>query len=162
MTDSKVILGISSSPAGLAALRFAVNVARERDVSLWAVRSWVLTSSPRSPQIWAWEQAMEADARRFVHAAFHDALGAVPRDVSLIVRTPPGGAGAALAGYATDEDDLIVVGASRSRWWLRPVVRDALCPVVTVPPPVLARLSGRRLAREAATALSRGAAGLRS
>ncbi|WP_433833530.1 universal stress protein [Actinoplanes sp. CA-015351] len=159
MTDSKVILGISSSPAGLAALRFAVGAARERRVSLWAVRSWVLTSSPRSPQIWAWEQAVEAEARRFAHAAFRDALGAVPGDVRLIIRTPPGGPGAALTSCVTAVDDLIVVGAPGSRWWSRPVVRDALCPVVTVPPPALARISGRRLVREATAALSIGGAG---
>ena len=154
MSDSKVILGISPSPAGLAALRFAVSAARDRGAVLWAVRSWVLTASPRSAQVWVWEQAVEAEARRCVILAFRDALGAVPGDVGLIVRTPPGGAGPALAGFATDADDLIVVGAPRTRWWKRPVVRDALCPVVTVPPPALARISGRRLAREAATALA--------
>ncbi len=155
---SKVIVGVSVSPAGLEALRWAVGEARRRGVALVAVRSWQLTASPRSRQLWEWEQAMRAEARRCVLEAFRCGLGGLPADVEVLMSTPAGAAGVALKDVVEEPGDLLVVGASRRRWFggvTRGCVRSAGCAVLVVPPPVLASVPGRRLAHEVEVALAR-------
>ncbi|MFF5082823.1 universal stress protein [Actinoplanes sp. NPDC000266] len=159
MSDSKVILGVSSSLAGLEAARFAVRQARQRSVPLLAVRAWMLNTGPRSRPSLEWERALAAEARRRVEETFELALATTPAVLDVMVRVPSGSAAAALRHYVTDPDDLIVVGAPSSRWWggstVRRCARTAPCPVIVVPPPALARIPSRRLAQEAIDYTSR-------
>ncbi|XVU27685.1 universal stress protein [Actinoplanes sp. CA-054009] len=159
MSDSKVILGVSSSLAGLEAARFAVSQARRRSVPLLAVRTWMLNTGPRSRPSLEWERALATEARRRVDETFELALGTTPADLEAMVRVPSGSPAAALRHYVTGPDDLIVIGAPASRWWggatVRRCVRTATCPVIVVPPPALARIPARRLAQEAIDYTSR-------
>ncbi|GLY02935.1 universal stress protein [Actinoplanes sp. NBRC 101535] len=156
----RVIVGVSGSPAGLAALRFAVAEAQRRGVGLWAVRSWQVAAGSRS-RPWGevgWDRAWERDAGQRVAAAFRCALGGVPVTPQVVVSTPAGAPGTALMDAVSGPGDLLVVGAG-SRWWgggvARLLVRRAPCPVLVVPPPALARVPGRRLVREVAGELAR-------
>jgi nucleotide-binding universal stress UspA family protein len=153
--DSKVIVGISPSLAGLEALRFGIAEARRRDVPLWAVRTWMLDAGPRARNVWQWEATLSAEGRILVDEVFRIAVGQRPDDVDIVVRSPGGNAAAVLKGYATNPADLIIVGASRFRWLPggvgRGCVRGAICPVAVVPRPEMARLagtSGNRIVRE--------------
>ncbi|WP_433294253.1 universal stress protein [Actinoplanes sp. CA-030573] len=161
-TERKVVVGVSQSLAGLAALRFALDLAHRRSVPLWAVRVWRLEVGPRAQPSAEWERAIAAEARRYVDDCFRAATGHAVRDLGVIVRTPSGRTDVALHHYLTDGGDLLVVGAAARRWWsggtVRRCVRGAGCPVIVVPAPDLARtgrFSARRIAREAAAELSR-------
>ncbi|GIF25501.1 nucleotide-binding universal stress UspA family protein [Actinoplanes tereljensis] len=158
MTDEQVIVGVSPSLAGLAALRWALGEARRRQVPLLAVRAWQLDFGPRARPTWEFERATAEDARTLAHGAFRLA-GESADDV--VIRVPRGLAATALRDYAHPHD-LLVLGAGRSRWLGGPVVRAAVrgapCPVIVVPPPELTlhgRRAGRRLHREVSDALSR-------
>ena len=154
-------LKVEPSLPGLAAVRFAVDQARARRASLWAVRVWRLDVGPRSRPSLEWERTVADEAHRCVDDAFRNAVGRSPRQVGAVVRTPSGRTDLALQDYVTSDGDLLVVGAATSRWWgsgtIRGCVRGAECPVIVVPPPAMARtgrLSGRRIAREAAAELT--------
>jgi nucleotide-binding universal stress UspA family protein len=150
----RIIVGIDDSPGGQAALRLAVAQARSSNARLVAVRSWALglprhgglrhrRLGPVHPHVVLhWDQTMQTEASRdFVDDCFADAVGGIPRDVALTVRTPEGEPGAALAGLATAEGDVIVVG-QEAPLTVRRVLhgsvsrycrRHARCPVVVVP-----------------------------
>lgn len=154
MDDSKVIVGISPSLAGLEALRFAVAEARRREVPLWAVRAWMLDAGPRARNVWQWEATLSAEGRVLVEETFRLAVGHRPDDLDIAVRSPGGNAAAVLKSCACPSD-LLVVGSSRYKWLpggvARGVVKGAVCPVVVVPRPEMASLagtSGTRLVRE--------------
>ena len=155
MDDSKVIVGVSPSLAGLEALRFAIAEARRREVPLWAVRAWMLDAGPRARNVWQWEATLSAEGRVLVEETFRLAVGQRPDDLDIAVRSPGGNAAAVLRGCVTCPSDLIVVGASRYKWLPggvgRGVVKGAICPVVVVPRPEMARMagtSGTRIAKE--------------
>jgi nucleotide-binding universal stress UspA family protein len=87
----------------------------------------------------------------------HRALGAVPTDVPVQVVAVNGAPGPALVDVAHRDDDMIVVGDAQRRGLrrlrsgrvARHCVRHAVCPVLVVPPPVLARASAADVTREA-------------
>jgi nucleotide-binding universal stress UspA family protein len=159
MDQSKVIVGISPSFAGLAAVRFAVAEARRREAPLFAVRAWRLRTGSRSRAMRVWETSMAAEAADLVAATFRQACGAVPSLPALVVRTPNADPATALVDAVSQPGDLLVLGASTRRLGSIPraCVRGAACPVIVVPAPEMARLSrraARSLTRETAEALT--------
>jgi nucleotide-binding universal stress UspA family protein len=149
----RIIVGIDDSPGGQAALRLAVAQARSSPARLVAVRSWALglprhgglrrrRLGPVHPHIVLhWDQTMQTEASRdFISDCFVDAVGGVPRDVAVTVKTPEGEPGAALTGIAA-EGDVIIVGQELPvtvRRVLHGSVsgycrKHARCPVVVVP-----------------------------
>lgn len=151
-TMGRVVVGVSATVAGYQALRFATSQARQRGSVLIAVR--VVPRDQPTNGFWReLNRDITADA---VRAAFAEALGGVPADVTVQIRTEQGGPARALIDVANRVDDLLVVGGSRRRRFrLRRTVasncaRRATCPVVVVPPPFLAKQqSATRLARAA-------------
>jgi nucleotide-binding universal stress UspA family protein len=158
----RVIVGVDGSLGSLGAIREAVRHARQRDAELCAVRvaprdhPWV----GLTPLGWVGPMPV-GDGERAVpyeqiEAAFQDALGGLPSDLQIRCVVITGAAiGPALVDFASQDDDLLIVGTgwhSRlRRWWLPSVgtycVRNSRCPVLTVPPAGLARIvmrTGRR------------------
>jgi nucleotide-binding universal stress UspA family protein len=158
MRRGRVVVGVDGSLAGLQALRWAVDEARRREADVYAVRAWQFHMAWQGAEVGQWRNEIQQEAVAEVRTAFQDALGAVPADVTVQAVAAEGPVAEALIEYAYLEDDLIVVGASSRRWGSRRGVggtclRSALCPVVVVPPPVLARSSSlralsRQLSRE--------------
>jgi nucleotide-binding universal stress UspA family protein len=119
----RVVVGVDDTPAGVAALRWAVGYARARSARLIAVRAWalglprhggqrhqagrrglvVLTFAGAEPR-----QAAAALTRR----AFQTAVGGIPADVDVTLETAEGNPGPALTQIASENGDLLVVGAS--------------------------------------------------
>jgi nucleotide-binding universal stress UspA family protein len=151
-TRRRIVVGVDDSSGGLSALRWAVRRARSSRSQLVAVRSWTL-SLPRhggtrhrrkrhSPVVlvFAGNEQREESAE-IVRQAFRSAIGGVPRDVALVVRTPEGDPGTALADIAIADGDLLVVGTKPGRSARRLVHgsvsrycrEHAQCPVVVVP-----------------------------
>jgi nucleotide-binding universal stress UspA family protein len=156
-SHGRVIVGVSQSLPGLQALRFAVTEARGRGVPLHAVRAWPPPATTRAGSTMLWRQELSVAAVHYVREAFNSAIGGLPDDVDLTVEVLSGRADIALKESASDDADLLVVGAPASRWWsgriVRGCTRGAPCPVIVVPPPELARalrrVSLRRLVRRA-------------
>lgn len=150
----RVIVGIDPSPSGLAALRRAVQEARERETTLVAVRSWL--TQPRmyavAPDL---REVDEADARRLVDQTFVETLGGYPQDLTTETVVLPDYPGPALVTLADKDDDLLVLGSGRrnrrgsTSRTVRYCAAWAACPVLVVPPPQLARtVSQRALLRQ--------------
>jgi len=151
-TRRRIVVGVDDSSGGLSALRWAVRQARLSGSQLVAVRSWAL-GLPRhggrrhrrkhhSPVVLLFagnEQRLES--AEIVRQAFRSAVGAVPRDLALVIETPEGDPGAALTGAAIADGDLLVVGTERGQSAKRLVhgsvsgycCQHARCPVVVVP-----------------------------
>ncbi len=144
-----MIVGVSSSLSGLAAVRFALTEARRRGVPLWAVRAWHLESSSRARPSWDFQRTVADQCGRLVQETFRQAVGQSAREVGASIRVPSGKASYVLQDYATEPGDLIVLGAARRRWWggdvVRSTVKGAVCPVIVVPPPELARAGSKRI-----------------
>ena len=147
----RIVVGVDDSPAGLAALRWAVERARSGGRQLVAVRSWAL-GQPRHggrrhrrlgrvhPHIVLYFDGTEQrdECATLVRRSFR-LTGGRPRDVAVTVKILEGDPGAALASIAT-AGDLIVLGqgdpgvqrvlhGSVSRYCRT----HARCPVVVVP-----------------------------
>jgi nucleotide-binding universal stress UspA family protein len=152
----RVIVGVSSSPGGLRALRCAADLARHHDAVLIAVLAWTPPGddlaerhAPSSALRGIWAEA----ASRRLREALGTAWGG--GDVGLTVRSlvKRGEPGPVLVGTANSADDLLVVGAGRrgplarichgrvSRYCLA----HARCGVHAVPPPAVAREAGHGL-----------------
>jgi nucleotide-binding universal stress UspA family protein len=141
---------------GYQALRYAVTEARRRGLPLLPVRVYRLSANGLGllqPEM------LERAAAQQVDMAFLEALGGPPRDLRIQVRLPDGAVAAALVSVADRETDLLVIGGCGRRRWnrrrhtaiARICVRDAVCPVVIVPPTALARSAAEvRLARQTA------------
>ncbi|GAA1658747.1 universal stress protein [Actinoplanes couchii] len=139
----RVVIGVSLSLSGLAALRHAVAEARRHMFGeVVAVRSWVdVEYGWRQPPRPADELARASAA--VLDRAFDQAFVTMPADVRITRHTPRGKPGPVLADLAADDTALIVVGSRRARWLGTGVagqcIRYAPCPVMVVPPPLLAR-----------------------
>lgn len=142
-TTGRIVLGVSRSLAGLAALRHAVTEARRRDVPLHAVRAYPHPPTTRSTSYLSWQLHLEDTTRAYVLDAFDAALGGPPADVEVIMSTSAGNATGAVMDAVSGSGDLLVLGAPSSRWWhsrtVRGCTRAAACPVIVVPAPDLAR-----------------------
>jgi nucleotide-binding universal stress UspA family protein len=152
-SGGRIVVGIDDSPAGLAALRWAVEGARTANAQLVAVRSWALglprhggrrrhrgNLHPHVVLVFDGTEQRDASAK-LVRKAFHVAVGGVPRDVTVTIETPQGDPGAVLTGIAAADGDLLVVGANRHPSARRLVhgsvsrycCLHAHCPVVVIP-----------------------------
>ena len=150
----RVIVGASGSPGSLRALRHAEDLARHNEAALTPVLAWV----PPGGEIAA-RQPCPTLVRIWQEAAWQrlwDALGAawgqIPAELSVQPVVQRGQPGPVLVALACQLDDLLIVGAGRrgavawpghgrvSRYCLA----HARCPVLAVPPAVLAQ-EGRGL-----------------
>jgi nucleotide-binding universal stress UspA family protein len=153
--SGRVVVGVSDSITGLAALRTAVAEARRRRLPIHAVRAWSMGGSWAAAGLsYLREDQARATAEMTVRA-FGAALGAMPTDVRVVTVTIEGTPAAALVAYADRDGDLLVLGASdrvglrrlRGRSVAQQCVARAVCPVLAVPPNTLAR-SAHRLTRQ--------------
>ncbi len=147
----RVVVGIDDSPGGLAALRHAVDMARASRSQLVAVRSWGLglprhggrrhrrVGTDRGPLAPFFDGAQQRqESARLVRRAF-DAVGGIPDDVAVAIKTPEGDPGRVLAEFAAD-GDVLVLGTERDQAMKRFVHGSvshycrthARCPVVVV------------------------------
>ncbi len=119
----RVIVGVDDSPGGLAALRWAVGLARSANAPLVAVRVWGLGlprhgglrrhGDGRGHVILAFAGAEPRQAAvRLVRQAFRTAVGGIPGDVDVIIETPEGSPGPVLTQFASASGDVLVVGAT--------------------------------------------------
>jgi nucleotide-binding universal stress UspA family protein len=147
----RIIVGVSTSLSGLAALRFAVAEARRRDAAqVIAVRCWPDRGAAGASQMWIEEIALSGVAE--IGAAISSAFVVPPRDVTIVAQTPAGHPGSALVGLADEDADLIVLGSRHGFRVGSGIVgyclRHAPCPVIVVPPPsMVGRGGARRLVR---------------
>ena len=172
--EARVVVGVSESPAGLRALRAAVEQARILDRELLAVRAFATTERERpqsaaaatlpgceSADLWSQTPRIavdtgEKDASRVIERAFGHAMGGVPDDDPAVHPTVRlGRPGPVLVEAAHLEDDLLVIGATTPQW-RRQLGRStaryctfyAACPVLLIPPNgIHAVLSADRVGR---------------
>ncbi len=148
----RVVVGIDDSPAGLAALRWALQRSESSGAPLVAVRSWGLglprhggrrrrhLARPRVVLYFGGSEQRDASAK-LVRQSLRTVSGGMPRGVKVTVQTPEGDPGAALTGVANRPGDLIVVGGEhaaghglrRHGWVSGYCLKYAHCPVVVVP-----------------------------
>ena len=148
----RIVVGVDDSSGGLSALQWAVRQARTSKSQLVAVRSWAL-GLPRhgghrhrrkrhSPVVLLFAgNEQRAESSEIVRQALGSAVGSIPRDVALVIKTPEGDPGAALADIATADGDILVVGTEPGRSLKRLVhgsvsrycTEHAHCPVVVIP-----------------------------
>ncbi|MEU1120464.1 MULTISPECIES: universal stress protein [unclassified Streptomyces] len=138
----RVVVGVSGSPASLAALRAAAEQARRGGRVLVAVLAW---EPPEGEALYlrhpdpGWARHWWDEARARLDRAFDAAFGGAPPGVTVerrVVRSRPG---AALCEVASHPDDLLVLGARAGRRGVgqtqRHVRTHAPCAILTVPAP---------------------------
>lgn len=150
----RVIVGASGSPGSLRALRHAEDLARHSGATLTPVLAWVppggelAARQPCPALVRIWHEA----AWQRLWAAAEAAWGQMPADLTvhpLVLRGQPG---PVLVEVADQPGDLLIVGAGRRGavpWPARGrvsryCVAHAQCPVLAVPPAILAQ-EGRGL-----------------
>jgi nucleotide-binding universal stress UspA family protein len=151
----RVIVGASGSPGSLRALRHAEDLARHSGATLTPLLAWVppggeLAARQPCPElVRIWHEA----AWQRLWAALEVAWGQqLPADLSVLPAVQRGPAGPTLVAAACRPGDMLVVGAGRRGVvpWLshgrvsRYCVAHAVCPVLAVPPAILAQ-EGRGL-----------------
>jgi nucleotide-binding universal stress UspA family protein len=149
----RVVVGVDDTPAGLAALSWALGQARLAGTQVLAVRSWALglprhgglrrRRAPAHPHIVLYFDGFEQRdaADELIRRSVRSVAGGIPEDVTITVQTPEGDPGAVLTAAATRAGDLLVVGHDRPgavRRILHGSVSrycsaHARCPVVVVP-----------------------------
>ena len=159
--NGRVVVGFAPTLAGYEALRYAVTQARGRASAVVVVHAVRLDPH----ESWAQNRLeMTVALTKQVTTAFHESLGCVPTDLSVHVIVEVGPVDLVLRAAADRPDDLVVVGACTRRRLgalthgatLRRTLRSAICPVVIIPPPVMARLgSTTRLGRHAIAEVER-------
>jgi nucleotide-binding universal stress UspA family protein len=175
----RVVVGVDDSLSGLEALRFAVAEARRRGVVLRTVRAWQYAMPWYEQDAGQYRAAKVDAATMMIHAAFQQAMGGFPRDITVEAVAIEGPPARVLVGQAGEPDDLLIVGRpDPGRGWRQRLfrawhrltgvsrvdvhcVRIATCPVVTVGAPLLASEAAAGLARDvvgSAEALLRDAA----
>jgi nucleotide-binding universal stress UspA family protein len=150
-TVTRVIVGVDDSGPGLAALAVATRLARRHGAELIAVRSWEL-GLPRHggrrmrylshPHVVLRFSGTEqrAAAKVLVRRAFRRALGRMPADVPVEIKTPCSDPALALVGLARRPGDVLVAGRESGHPVRRLIhgsvsqycVRHARCPVLLV------------------------------
>jgi len=147
----RVIVGVDNSDAGRAALRHAVGLARASGVPLIAVRAWALGLPRHGGRrlrhlyhkhviLYFSGEEQEVAAAVLTRDALHTAVGTLPADLHLVIRTPAGDPAVVLTGLATEPGDVLVVGHTRgitARGIVHGSVtgycaRHAHCPVIIV------------------------------
>lgn len=137
----RVVVGVSGSLGGLAALRAGVGEARRLGRVLVAVIAWEPPEGRalylRNPEP-AWAAHWELEARKRLDRAFEDAFGGLPEGVEVRKVAGMDRPGRVLCAVAGRPDDLLVVGGRPGARWApvrRYVLRHAQCPLLTVPAP---------------------------
>jgi nucleotide-binding universal stress UspA family protein len=147
---SRLIVGISRSPASWWALAWAVGEARRRGARLLLVNVFRPPVAPAAddtgPGLYGTPRDPYADhvayGNALIRTAIDQAIGQLPGDVPVEQQVVSGRAAAELASFAWG-DDLLVLGCRR-RGWLRRLApgsvaracaRRSDCPVVIVPEP---------------------------
>jgi nucleotide-binding universal stress UspA family protein len=157
--ECRVVVGVCSMPAGLQALRYAADQARDRSATLVAVRTFRASGTGST-----WRGIAREGAIATVRAAFDLACGGPLADVETTIVICEGSPGRALVAEVTNCCDLLVIGGSGVRRFgsvrrartARACARKSLCPIVIVPVPTLARAgSPNRLAREISSDIDR-------
>lgn len=145
----RVVVGVSGSLGSLAALHRAAAEARRGDAVLVVVHAWEPTGGEfayrRHPSPPLLLRADQDQARQRLLTAMDDAFGGAPAGLPVQALIARGPAARSLVHVANRENDLLVVGAGspgRLRRLLsssvaHQCVRDAACPVLTVPRPPL-------------------------
>jgi nucleotide-binding universal stress UspA family protein len=146
----RVVVGVDDSPGGLAALRWAVRLARSRGAQLMAVRVWALgqrrhgghraPGNGRGHLVLAFEGAQQHKVAADLAERVFRAAGGIPGDLDVIIETPEGNPGPVLTGIATRAGDVLVVGSTHGHRLRRAVHgsvsaycdRHARCPVTVV------------------------------
>jgi nucleotide-binding universal stress UspA family protein len=148
----RVVVGIDDSRSGLAALCEAVGLARGHGAELVAVRACAL-GLPRHggrrhrhlahPHVVLYfsDQEQCAAARILTKDVLKQAIGRMPADLAVVIKTPAGDPGVVLVEIARRPGDVLVIGHGRplaARAVLHGSVasyclRHAACPVVVVP-----------------------------
>ncbi|MEU2711380.1 universal stress protein [Streptomyces sp. NPDC007205] len=154
-----VVVGVSDSLAGLAALRRGILEARRTGRTLVAVRAWEPPEGDAVFRRWpepSWGRLWSDRAWQLLDRAFELAAGGPPGDLRIVRRVVRGPAGPALCSIASSPDDLLVIGKARPRGPLarlhhRPVHRHiparAECEVLVVAGPRLLPREARILRR---------------
>jgi nucleotide-binding universal stress UspA family protein len=146
----RVIVGVSGSPGGLQALRYAAGLARTHDAALVPVLTWLPPGGDLADRRYpsrALRQVWQDAAWQRLWSVIELAFGGVPEDLAVESQVLRGAPGPALTGIASRPGDVLVVGAGRrgaarmlacqiSRYCLA----HARCPVLAVPPPALTRI----------------------
>ena len=148
----RVVVGIDDSPAGLAALRWAIGFARSRRARLVAVRAWALGlprhgglrhHGYRRSVIITFHGAEPVHAaRRLAKRVLLEAASGALGDVDVSIETPEGNPGPVLTQIASGSDDVLVVGTTPGPSLRRAVhgsvsaycTTHAHCPVTVVTP----------------------------
>jgi len=151
---SRIVVGVDNTPAGLAALRWAVNQARSAGEPLVAVHSWALGlprhggRRRRRPArvhphvVLAFDGSEQRGAcAELVRRSFRVVSGGIPPDITVTIQTPEGDPAAVLAGIATGSGDMLVLGREPAMSLHRVIhgsvgrylCGHAVCPVVLVP-----------------------------
>jgi nucleotide-binding universal stress UspA family protein len=150
----RIVVGVGRSLGAYQALRYAVAEARRRDWLLVAIRVFRLTVNAQGllqPDL------LIGSAKANLNIAFTEALGGLPRDVNMQIRIREGSVARTLVEEADRETDFLIIGGCGCRTWTghrhtsiaRFCAGRALCPVLIVPPPALARSArADRLARD--------------
>jgi nucleotide-binding universal stress UspA family protein len=144
----RVIVGVSGSPASIAALRVGADHARRDDVPLLAVHAWVPPGGDLAERRWPAPElrtVWKRTALELLQRAIESAWAGLPGDVRVEHVIARGQAKHVLPYIASGSDDLLVIGAGAhgaARLWRGQVARYCLahvtCPVLAVPPPALA------------------------
>ena len=147
----RVIVGVSGSPGGLQALRYAADLARGQDAAVVPVLTWLPPGGDLAERRYpstALRQVWKDAAWQRLWSAIELAFGEVPGDLAARSTVLRGEPGPVLTDIASRPGDVLVVGAGR-RGAGRPLachvsrycLAQARCPVLAVPPPALARIS---------------------
>lgn len=151
---ARVIVGVDDTPSGLAAVAGATMLARACGAQLVAVRAWEL-GLPRhggrrlrhlthSHVILSFSGAEQCEAAEaLVRRSFRHAVGGLPADLPVTIRTPEQDPALALIAAARQAGDVLVMGREPGHHLRRLAhgsvsrycSRRATCPVVVVPPP---------------------------
>jgi nucleotide-binding universal stress UspA family protein len=119
----RVIVGVDDSPGGLTALGWAVGLARAANAPLVAVRVWALGlprhgglrrhGDGRGHVVLTFQgTAPRQAAAKLVRQAFRTAVGGIPGDVDVTIKTPEGNPGPVLTRFASARGDVLVVGTT--------------------------------------------------
>ena len=158
----RVIVGVDGSLTSLRALREAVGEASRRhaDLTVIHVRAPARTRAPTAfigiPEMTPWpgeetSRSLNRQAEALIATCIDEGLGGPPLGVNLRFVVDVGTPRVCLIQQTHRDDDLLVVGARRTRRWTRPLRRSisgycvahAGCPVLVVPPAAFAREVGR-------------------
>jgi nucleotide-binding universal stress UspA family protein len=145
----RVIVGASGSPGNLGALRYAEHLARAADATLIPVHAWIPpggdVADRRCPSFYL-RRVWTEDAWQRLREALEAAWGQPSADLTIEPVVERGEPGAVLISIASQEGDVLVVGAGRrgtlTHCFSGRVSRYCLAhthvPLVAIPPPALA------------------------